>query len=96
MPKCADCGRDLVIHRGRWAHVGKSGKTWGYVCRMVHSNDDDQPRILSADYHYIEGEVQKHWPPTIDPFHAGPGEQQPTTDERTTHADSAMEPTDPT
>jgi len=26
----------------------------------------------------------------------GPGEQQPTTHERTTHADSAMEPTDPT
>lgn len=31
----------------------------------------------------------------IDPT-VGPGEQQPTTHERTTHADSALEPTDPT
>lgn len=83
----------MVLHRGRWAVETKPGKQWSYVCRMTHSDDDDQPRVLSADYHYIEGEVQQHWPPTIDPFHAGE-QQQPTSNERTNNADSALESTD--
>jgi hypothetical protein len=40
-------------------------------------------------WHYIF--VAEQIDPTV-----GPGEQQPTTHERTTHADSALEPTDPT
>jgi hypothetical protein len=84
MPECADCGAEVVLHRGRWAVETKPGRQWDYVCRLVHNNDEEQPRVLSADYHYIEGEVQMHWPPTIDPFRSGPGEQQQPTGKEST------------
>lgn len=82
------------MHRGRWAEYREYRKrpSWNYVCRLTHSQTDDQPRVLSADYHYIEGEVQMHWPPTVDPFRSD-GANNNNPQEGASNADNAMEPT---
>ena len=67
---CADCGavieqgRDTTDGQPRWAerlHRADDGfpPAWSYTCRMVREGT----KVLRADYHYVEGEVQRHFTP---------------------------------
>jgi hypothetical protein len=58
---CADCGRTLTLLRGRWAHeVGPGAHRM--TCREHISTKPDGTLVLeAADYHYVEGETQRHW-----------------------------------
>lgn len=55
---CADCGEDieLSVHTGRWGV--RNGRTRTMTCRLER---DDNGRLLSADYHYVPGEEQRHF-----------------------------------
>jgi hypothetical protein len=89
---CADCGREVVFHRGRWANIVRPDKEWSYVCRLAYEDDDEHlPRLVSADYHYIEGEVQDHWPPNVDRFRLEAANHNPQEGEAS-NADKALEP----
>jgi hypothetical protein len=68
--RCADCGVEVEARIGGWATAGTVGSTrvWGMTCRDVIEGD----RLVSADYHYVQGETQRHWPP----------QDQPTTERR--------------
>lgn len=65
---CADCGAtifpDHMLGEGHWAQLlahhlatGETVPTYNYVCRMELRD----ATLLSADYHYIEGEEQHHF-----------------------------------
>lgn len=62
---CADCGKEVVLHkRGRWAvelvqetTKGDHG-AYSFCCRTVIVGTN----LIRADYHYVAGEVQRHWP----------------------------------
>ena len=61
MRTCADCGVKVELKRGRWGALvpGIGGrKAWSFVCRMKVEDD----RCIAADYHYVEGEEQRHFP----------------------------------
>ena len=58
--RCADCGVEVERSpQGRWAELreGFGLRVWRVTCRKVM--DDD--RLVSADYHYVEGETQRHF-----------------------------------
>lgn len=72
MTRCADCGRAIEerpnhqlagltpkmldkVGTVRWAE--RVGRGWSYTCRA----DIDGGRLLSADYHHVAGERQRHW-----------------------------------
>lgn len=62
MKRCADCGAKVEGgHRrnGWWTTVSRIGEPLAQsaVCRVVM----DGNRMLSADYHYVEGEEQRHF-----------------------------------
>jgi hypothetical protein len=58
---CADCGRPVawMKHYDTWAEPieceGRVG--WSATCR--HKIEGD--RLLSADYHYVDGETQRYF-----------------------------------
>lgn len=56
---CQDCG--VIVERmmnGHWGQpLGES--RWSGVCRSTLSAD--RTRLLEADYHYVKGEVQRHF-----------------------------------
>jgi hypothetical protein len=55
---CADCGRRVERRRnGHWAERITS-TSWSFTCRAVVEGDV----LVSADYHYVEGEQQRHFP----------------------------------
>lgn len=59
MADCADCGAEIEPRRDHaegW--VDCNGLT---VCRSVIIDFNGTPRLQSADYHYVEGETQRHW-----------------------------------
>lgn len=58
--RCADCGVEVELRLGGWATAGADGplRVWGMTCRDVIEGN----RLVSADYHYVEGETQRHWP----------------------------------
>jgi len=81
-----------VLHRGRWAVENHNGTNWHYCCRTTYKHG----HLISADYHYVEGEVQRHWPPdNVDPSLPdwGEEEEQPTTESEQDNAipDATME-----
>jgi hypothetical protein len=62
--KCADCGAEVEQKRGKWANRITEGWTgWSFCCRTATRWDDDKDAAVleSADYHYVEGEVQRHF-----------------------------------
>lgn len=54
---CADCGARVEPRYGKWAARVEPG--FRYCCRYVLN---DEHRLVSADYHYIDGERQRHFP----------------------------------
>lgn len=57
--RCADCGAHVSkTPTGRWGRRRGVG-TWEMTCRSEIEGD----RLISADYHYVKGEVQRHFPP---------------------------------
>lgn len=54
---CADCGESLIRVHDKWASQ-QEGPSF-FACRLRRDQDG---HLISADYHYIEGEVQRHWP----------------------------------
>jgi hypothetical protein len=52
--RCADCGREIVDIRGRWAHRVR-GEIYDTTCRMTMEDD----MLLAADYHHVHGEPQR-------------------------------------
>lgn len=64
-PKCVDCGAEVVdissLTRGsvRWGEEFKDGGFKAY-CRITRDPLDDH-RVTAIDWHYVEGEEQKHW-----------------------------------
>jgi hypothetical protein len=68
--RCADCG--VKVERspnGHWAErkQGFGLIVWSVSCRKVQEETDDGYRLVSADYHYVQGETQRHWPePTTE------------------------------
>lgn len=55
-PTCADCGAKLVNKYGRWANKLAEGE-FSYTCRITLQG----ARLISADYHHLEGEEQRHF-----------------------------------
>lgn len=66
MLTCADCGRSLVLRHGRWADIeGRPNEPngWHFTCRDHRRvMPDGTLRVEAADYHYVVGEVQRHFP----------------------------------
>jgi hypothetical protein len=60
VPECADCGANVTPgHFTGWWRDSKDS----LVCRAEYDlTDDTKPRLLWADYHYVEGEVRRYWP----------------------------------
>ena len=62
---CADCGVEVEQRRdGKWAQrITEGWKGWSYTCRAVTDWDGilDAAVLISADYHYVEGEEQRHF-----------------------------------
>lgn len=61
MKRCADCGSKVEGgHRrnGWWTTVGDGTAARLATCRVVL----DGNRLVSADYHYVSGETQRHFP----------------------------------
>jgi hypothetical protein len=60
--RCADCGVEVErVVNGRWGHpegANPAGGRWSMCCRVVAEGH----RLVSADYHYVQGETQRHWP----------------------------------
>ena len=57
--RCAGCGKPVSKSpTGRWGHR-RGGGVWEMTCRSVIEGD----RLITADYHYVKGEVQRHFPP---------------------------------
>lgn len=57
--RCADCG--LTVERGRnrrWGAPMRGTYVLSYACRTVVEDG----RLVRADYHYVEGETQQHYP----------------------------------
>lgn len=71
MTNCADCGVEVEpTLDGRWVSQVEFGRS--YVCRATHKRITDPfgrwvTRLISADYHHIKGERQKHWPLDTEP-----------------------------
>jgi hypothetical protein len=65
MPECADCGVEVQQRRdGKWAERITDGwRGWSYCCRTVSEWDAilDAAVLISADYHYVEGEEQRRF-----------------------------------
>lgn len=64
--RCADCGRIVTQYRGKWAdREGRPGRRyqwgWDFCCRITIG---EMGRLTRADYHYVEGEEQRHFTPT--------------------------------
>jgi hypothetical protein len=63
--KCADCG--VTIEKVRnipgWGHP--VGKGHDFVCRVV-DHPTKPAKIISADYHYVEGEEQRHFTAPVE------------------------------
>lgn len=67
--RCADCGRWVERRKrngcapGPWGVplIGSGGLS--YACRTVIGEDG---RVVSADYHYVKGETQRHFPTVLD------------------------------
>jgi hypothetical protein len=63
--RCADCGAKVERSpNGHWAErrQGFGLIVWSVSCRKVQEETDDGYRLVSADYHYVQGETQRHWP----------------------------------
>lgn len=59
---CADCGATITPghFKGWWRDAQDS-----LVCRSEYEgSDDDRPILLSADFHYVEGEHRRYLPNT--------------------------------
>lgn len=56
---CADCGKKVKRRSYGTGWIDRFGAT---VCRSKESERDGQPILVSADYHYIYGEEQRHFP----------------------------------
>jgi hypothetical protein len=56
---CADCGRPVtwLTRYNAWAEPTEYGVGWSTTCRRVIEGR----RALSADYHYVDGETQRHF-----------------------------------
>jgi hypothetical protein len=64
--RCADCGRIVSKHRGRWAdrepRARQYQNAYHFTCRTHEAaQPDGGVRLEAADYHYVEGETQRHW-----------------------------------
>jgi hypothetical protein len=60
---CADCGKPVELRRGgRWG-VEVGPNSYSFTCRTIIEGD----RLIRADYHYVEGEEQRHYNPEIPP-----------------------------
>lgn len=60
--RCADCGRWIEKRRrGKWA-APRNGGGYSYACRTVVR----EGVIVAADYHYVVGETQQHFPAVLD------------------------------
>lgn len=72
MTVCADCGREIERDPldGRWFNwtdfVRNVGRGRSYVCRMKYM-DGTNNIVRSCDYHYVEGETQRHYPQKESP-----------------------------
>ena len=93
----------------RWVtqvkHTPSPGNTLAPVVSGMWINIEQLDQIMPLAGHHYQAQTRLGWLASngwhyifvaeqIDPTRWG--EQQPTTHERTTHADSALEPTDPT
>jgi hypothetical protein len=61
MTTCADCGEEIVEHRGKWAvHKPDHLEPYVYACRYeIIIGEGGAPMLVTADYHHIEGEQQR-------------------------------------
>jgi hypothetical protein len=57
---CADCGKTVEKVRNipGWGH--RVGQGHDFCCRVV-DHPTKAGKIVSADYHYVEGETQRHF-----------------------------------
>jgi hypothetical protein len=56
---CQDCG--VIVEQmsnGRWGQRLRESH-WGGACRKTLTADGT--RLIEADYHYVKGEVQRHF-----------------------------------
>jgi hypothetical protein len=61
--RCADCGRTVERGRNRrWGSPIGGGYALSYACRTVVEDGV----LLRADYHYVDGEKQQHYPTVLD------------------------------
>jgi len=57
---CAGCGVPILPGKtkGWWRDLNGS-----LACVVeIDTSDKEKPVLLWADYHYVEGEVQRYWP----------------------------------
>ena len=62
MTNCADCGATVTKSKinGHWASritLTDGHPAWDFCCRT----ETQDGKLISADYHYVEGEEQRHW-----------------------------------
>jgi len=54
-------GGPLTLRHGRWVDEREPG-TFYAACRAhMRTMPDDTLKLEAADYHYVEGEDQRHW-----------------------------------
>jgi len=61
---CAGCGAEVEHTRHGWGRkrdLGEEGTAWDYCCRVLYDTSGDEYRVLNADYHYVDGETQRHF-----------------------------------
>lgn len=62
MFRCADCGAEVTLFRGRWAVEVEPGK-YDMTCRThIAKKPDGTLRLEAAHYHYVAGETQQVFP----------------------------------
>jgi hypothetical protein len=65
--RCADCGKTIEFNTRMKQWGVRRGKSWHFCCRVVYDPETMTPsgvgsRILSADYHHVADQPQRHFP----------------------------------
>jgi hypothetical protein len=64
---CADCGAPIEKVRLGWGkrlvNDDHERSGFNFCCRVQYELSGERPRLISADYHYVDGETQRHFEP---------------------------------